>query len=130
MGFGKLPWGRDPSKGALAAICISLGINTKSGVFNCCLFVHLLVGILECGLTTVDELLTFHPQLLENYLSSIFIRDDSKVVNDVLDSLDLREKNCVRFVTYAFDGFLLSHETFGNHSFSTIFIAHKRNHFS
>ena len=126
---GAYPWGRDPSKGALATICFSLGITTKSGVFNCCLFVHLLVGILELKLVSVDELLSDYSQILEKYLSSIITREDSKVVNDVLVSFGLLDKICVRFVAYAFDGFLLSLQQFGNRSCPTIFIAHKDNHF-
>ena len=78
---------------------------------------------------TVDELLSDHSQILEKYLSSIITREDSKVVNDVLVSFDLQDKISVRFVAYAFDGFLLSLQVFGNHSRPTIFIAHKDGHF-
>ena len=126
---GAYPWGRDSSKGALVTICFSLGITTKSGVFNCCLFVHLLVGLLEHELVTVDELLSDHSQILEKYLSSIITREDSKVVDDVLVSLGLQDKISVRFVAFAFDGFLLSLQVFGNQSCPTLFIAHKSGHF-
>ena len=64
---GAYPWGRSSIKGVLAFICQSLGIDTNSGVFNCCLFTHFLVSILELDLFSADELLKNHKALMINF---------------------------------------------------------------
>ena len=85
---GAYPWGRSPLRGALAALCRLVGINTKSGTFNCCIICHLLVANLEMDFFSINDLYTYHLPLLKKYLVSKIKRDYDDVIIDVLDSLN------------------------------------------
>ena len=67
---GPYPWGRSNKKGALAALCCLLGINSRSGTFNCCCFIHLLAAILDLKLFKMEFLFRKHAPLLKKYMHS------------------------------------------------------------
>ena len=112
---GAYPWGRSPSRGALASLCRLLGITTESGTFNCCCFIHILVAILDFGLVTIKDLFTKNEPLLRTYLSSQELRDDDVVINDVLHSLNLEDAIFVQTISRGIDNeYYLSPQIFGN----------------
>ena len=113
---GALPWGRSSSKGALASLCRLIGITTKSGSFNCCCIIHLLVAIIEMDILTIDKLFIFHFDLLRKYLFSRVYRDADSVIKDVLEKLCISDKVFVRTISRYTTGkdYYLSHEVFGN----------------
>ena len=126
---GAYPWGRSPKKGVLAFICQSLGIGTNSGVFNCCLFTHFLVAILDLGLVSAAELLQNHEALLRKFLFSRIIRDDDIVINFALKHLNLTKKVCIRFISNSSNKFYLSVQVFGSVTGTPIFFCNINKHF-
>ena len=90
MDHGAYPFG-SPKKGALAAVCCLIGITTKSGTFNCCCFIHLLVAFLDPNLFSIKDLYTSYEPLLRKYMFSRESRFYDAVINDVLLSLNLAE---------------------------------------
>lgn len=125
---GAYPWGRSSKKGALAFLCQSLDIGTNSGVFNCCLFTHFLVSILEIGLFSAEELLHNHKALLRQFLSSNVLRNDD-LINFALKNLNLTGKVCIRFITKYSGKFCISFQVFGSVSGTPIFICNINRHF-
>ena len=85
------------------------------------------------GLFSVHNLYTFHLPLLKKYLISKVKRDHDVVINEVLDSLNLRDKILVRtiFRVGLEKNFSLSPQTFGNSNGKTIFLTFdgKKQHF-
>ena len=126
---GAYPWGRSSKKGVLAFICQSLGIGTNSGVFNCCLFTHFLVSILDLGLISAAELLHNHETLLRKFLFSRILRDDDMVINFALKNLNLTKKVCIRFISNISNKFYLSVQVFGSVTGAPIFFCNTKKHF-
>ena len=126
---GAYPWGRSFKDGSLANICHSLGIKTNSGVFNCCLFVHFLVSILERKLTSIDELLSDHEALLRKFLCSKILRNDDDVINFAMKDLKISNNVCIRFIAKIGNKFCISPQIFGSPSGSPIFLVNVNKHF-
>ena len=124
---GAYPWGRSSLKGALAFLCRSLSIDTKSGVFNCCLFTHFLVAILELGLKSTNKLLLSHEALLREFLFSKRMRDDDVVMNFALKNLNLANKVCILFIAEFDCVFCISPQIFGSNSALQLFSLTLRN---
>ena len=128
--YGQYPWGRNLQEGPLASLSKLLGIDETSGSSNCCLFVHLLVGILDANLFSVRDLFNSHEDFLRKYLTSNVMRADVEVVPDFLDTLELHEKICVRFIFLHDDGlFYFCSQSFGNPNATIILLVHAKNHF-
>ena len=127
---GQYPWGRDRNSGALASLCKLLGIVSSDNVRNCCLFVHLLMAILEAHLFSVDDLFNSFEPLLRKFLVSNTMRTDIEVVPEFLDTLKIRHKIYVRFIFLHDDGiFYLCSEFFGNPKAHGILLAYSKSHF-
>ena len=62
-------------------------------------------------------------------MSSKCERDDDKVANAVLDTLNPRDKVCIRFIAHYNNSFFLLNQFFGNRSCPPIFIANRNEHF-
>ena len=128
---GQYPWGRDRHAGALASLCNLLCITSSDNVRNCCLFIHLLIAILEAHLFSVDDLFNSFEPFLRKFLVSTSMRTDVEVVPEFLDTLKLRNKIIVRGIFLHTDGiFYLCSEFFCNPKAAHgIFIAFSQNHF-
>ena len=127
MDHGAYPFGRSPKKGALAALCRLMGITTKSGTFNCCCFIHLLVAFLDLNLFSIKDLYTSYEPLLRKYMFSRESRFYDAVINDVLLSLNLSEKVGIRIIFRSLEKVVqLSPYYFGNPQGIEIFLVHDR----
>jgi len=127
---GQYPWGRNRDSGSLASSCNLLAIDFSKNYSNCCLFIHLLIGILGLNLISTQDLFKKHEPLLRQYLESRIMRSDVEVVPHVLDTLNLQKKLFVRFIFLHSDGlFYMCSEQFGDSKSQGIYIAHSRNHF-
>ena len=120
---GAYPFGRSSKKGALAALCRLIGVTTKSGSFNCCCFLHLLVAFLDLNFFSMKDLYTSYEPLLRKYMFSRVPRYHTEVINDVLLSLNLVDKVFIRIIFCApGKDALLSPEPFGNPQGKTIYL--------
>ena len=126
LDHGAYPFGRSHKKGALAALCRLLGITTRSGTFNCCLFTHLLVAVLELKLFTVADLYVSFTPLVKKHRFSLTLRDDDITIKEFLATLKLEDKVFIRTIRRAGidDNYYMSLETFGNPRGHGIYLAY------
>ena len=128
--YGQYPWGRDRDIGTLAELCKLLGPASVNKSSNCCLTIHLLSAIIDCGLVSVLSLFTEHEAFLRKYLISTTMRCDDDVVPEFLTTLKLHSKIFVRFIFLHEDGiFYICANGYGNPKGVNIHIAFCRNHF-
>ena len=121
--------GRSRHYGSLAAMCNFFDISKRSDCWNCCLFVHLIVALLNAGIVSFAKLLYSHDQLLYKYLFNNVERVDIDVVSDVLDSLKIQKDVFVRFIIRNKSGCFYYAHYVGDPASKPIYITWVRNHF-
>ena len=90
---GQYPWGRNRRLGTMAALSRSLKVNPKS--CNTCLTIHVIIGLLQNDVITVNDLLKYHRCILFNYLNSTVMRDADTAIPILLHSMNLADTNAL-----------------------------------
>ena len=127
---GQYPWGHSHTKGAMAILCQKLGIRSDSNVQNTCLPLHVLIGIIDNGIMTVDEICSRHRAFVRGVLNSRTMRDGYPTVAKMFRVMDLEDKICLRLIDrIEHNTFTLLDRFFGDIREKKIYLAHVPWHF-
>ena len=124
---GQYPWGHHRVQGAFAYISKRLNINHLSR--NCCLSIHILVGLISQKLIKIETIFDKHANFIRNMLSSNFIRENSCTIKAFLRRFKLSEKVCFRRIIYTPPGFTLINSYFGKLHQASIYLIYRNSHF-
>ena len=128
---GQYPSDHSHTKGAMAILCQKLGIRSDSNVQNTCLPLHVLIGIIDNGIMTVDEIFSRHRAFVRGLLNSRTMRDGYPTVAKMFRVMDLEDKICLRIIDrLEHNTFTLLDRFFGDIRKRKIYLAHVPWHFS
>ena len=127
---GQYPWCHCHEKGAMAILCRKLGILYGSNVQNTCLPLHFLIGLIDNGIITVDEIFSKHRHLVHGLLNSRSMRDGYADIAKVFSVMELQENVCLRIIDkIEYNAFTLLDRFFGDIRKKKIYLAHVPWHF-
>ena len=114
----------------MAILCQKLGISHRSNVQNTCLPLHVLIGLIDDGIITLEEILDKHRVFLHGLLNSRSMRDGYPTLTRMFNVMDLHDKVCLRIIDkIEFDKFTLLDRFFGDIRKRKIYLVHIPWHF-
>ena len=127
---GQYPWGHSHVKVSMVMLCQKLGIRSDSNVQNTCLPLHVLIGLIDNNVLTVDEICSKHRALVHGLLNSRTMRDGYPTVAKMFRIMELEEKICLRIIDkIEHNTFTLLDRYFGDIRKKSIYLAHVPWHF-
>ena len=114
----------------MAILCRKLGILYGSNVQNTCLPLHVLIGLIDNGIITVDEIFSKHRALVHGLLNSRSMRYGYPTIAKMFRVMELKEKVCLRIIDkIEYNTFTLLDRFFGDIRKKKIYLAHVPWHF-
>ena len=111
-------------------LCQKLGIRSDSNVQNTCLPLHVLIGLIDNNVLTVDEICSKHRALVYGLLNSRTMRDGYPTFAKMFRVMELEEKICLRIIDkIEHNTFTLLDRYFGDIRKKSIYLAHVPWHF-
>ena len=114
----------------MAFLCQKLGILPGSNVQNTCLPLHVLIGIIDNDIMTVDQILSSHRSFVYGLLNSTYMRDGYPTLAKMFRVMQLDGKVCLRIIDkIEHNTFTLLDRYFGDIRKKNIYLAHVPWHF-